>query len=262
MQPIKQFLVRIKACTSTSSSIDQNDEATLKNHNLIRPIALTQMTPKRDKGPQREPPSVPINPSVNVFNSEHCCVTFERLQFRVATANNGKRRASQQYFRLVFELIAQLDDETQHVVSECYSLPLVVRGRSPGHYNNDPQYEVKKKRKSPPRQKTPPSLPPPQYVYAPPSMVIDTTQTSESTNNNSPVSYTSPHIMNTSFGNNFHGRSQSANDTEFFARHRKYMQHNGELYDTGVERALRNWQQQVRQRADSFNSYDNYQYQN
>ncbi|KAI8647272.1 hypothetical protein BD408DRAFT_358415, partial [Parasitella parasitica] len=131
MQPIQQFFLRLKACTST----------------MVRPVALTQMTPKRDKGPQREPPTMPITPSDSGFGNEQVCVTFERLQFRVATANNGKRRASQQYFRLIFELVAQLDDASQHVVSECYSSPLVVRGRSPGHYSSEPQRDVRKKRK-------------------------------------------------------------------------------------------------------------------
>lgn len=323
MQPIQQFLVRLRACTATSSflingnAVNENDgNPTLKNHNLIRPIALTQMTPKRDKGPQREPPSIPINPSDNMYSSEQSCVTFERLQFKVATANNGKRRASQQFFRLVFELVAQLDDESQHVVSECYSSPLVVRGRSPGHYNNDTtsEYEVssRKKRKPSPIKRPSPSsprsfivnspstqdqqhqeqhqdqqsvvtLPPPQYVYAPPSMVIDTRETSESiaTSNESPVSYNSPHsqqprplISPISFGT-IHGRSQSANDSEFFVRHRNYtakleyhqmqQQQNGSglfgTYHIGMERALKNWQQQiVRQRTESaatFHSYDN-----
>ncbi|KAI8885852.1 p53-like transcription factor [Backusella circina FSU 941] len=271
MQPIRGFFLRLKACTS---HVEEQDNST------IRPIALTQMTPKRDKGPQREPPIMPITPADNVFSSEQVGVTFERLQFRVATANNGKRRASQQYFRLVFELIAELPDGSQHTISECFSSPLVVRGRSPGHYSNDLQ-QTKKKRKLSPSV----VLPPPQYVYASPPMVesnvVSPASTTTSLNSSTPIPYTSVHpgYLNSAF----HNRSQSANDTEFFSRNRalRYMvedhhhqqhpqqqqqhlhhhhQQSEPLYEQfEVARALRNWQQQViRQRTDSGATFDSY----
>ncbi|KAI9244655.1 hypothetical protein BY458DRAFT_485359 [Sporodiniella umbellata] len=120
---VKALYLRLRACTLDSP---------------IKPVALTQMTPKRDKGPQREPPMVPVQPENNA-------VTFERLQFKMATANNGKKRATQQYFRLVLELVAQTENAL-YTVSECYSQPLIVRGRSPGHYNADP-LEPRRKRK-------------------------------------------------------------------------------------------------------------------
>lgn len=76
--------------------------------------------------------------------------------------------------------------------------------------------------------------------------------------------------MNSAFSN-FHARSQSANDSELFARHRnglKYQsaadQHHQQddmfdNYNAGIERALRNWQQQVvRQRTDSAATFDSY----
>ncbi|CAO3696037.1 unnamed protein product [Rhizopus stolonifer] len=120
---VQALFIRLRACTSDTPT---------------KSVALTQMTPKRDKGPQREPPMVPVNLESNT-------ITFERLQFKTATANNGKKRATQQYFRLVFELVAQTEHE-MHVVSESYSQPLVVRGRSPGHYNADP-LEPRRRRK-------------------------------------------------------------------------------------------------------------------
>lgn len=296
MQPIHQFFLRLKACTSNNS----REDTMLETHNMIRPVALTQMTPKRDKGPQREPPSIPVTPSDHVFGSDQVCVTFERLQFRVATANNGKRRASQQYFRLIFELVAQLDDATQHVVSECYSLPLVVRGRSPGHYSSDPERDMKKRKLTPEAKKSPTTnttsdsttlansssvsphhaLPTPQYVYTPPPMIVDTKSDSNTTAttadiNSPPIMSYPPHhpiiqtVNHSSFGN-FHGRSQSANDSEFFARHRaglKYQpimenQQEEDMFDNynvGISRALRNWQQQVsRQRTDSSATFESY----
>jgi meiosis-specific transcription factor NDT80 len=68
--------------------------------------------------------------------------TFERIQFKSATANNGKRRAQQQYYHLIVELWADIrqpnDREPNWVkVAERSSSQVVVRGRSPSHYSNE-----------------------------------------------------------------------------------------------------------------------------
>ncbi|TEY74291.1 hypothetical protein BOTCAL_0074g00210 [Botryotinia calthae] len=63
--------------------------------------------------------------------------TFERIQFKQATANNGKRRAAQQYFNLVVELWADVGSQAPDgYIKIAYrkSVNLIVRGRSPGHY--------------------------------------------------------------------------------------------------------------------------------
>ncbi|KAI7880268.1 uncharacterized protein EV154DRAFT_46104 [Mucor mucedo] len=281
LQPIGQFFLRLKACTSSAEPDPHN--------NIIRPVALTQMTPKRDKGPQREPPVIPIAPSDTMYGSEQVCVTFERLQFRVATANNGKRRASQQYFHLIFDLIAQLEDGSQHTIAECYSSPLVVRGRSPGHYSLEPQQHQHQQRTSNSKKRkpsaSPPSsshtsnneeedvkkeddkvtLPPPQYVFSSPPMVMEQPNyminTSFNNNNNT-------NNNNSSAFSNFHHRSQSANDSHFFARHRPGLKYQPMMveqggpdmfdpYEVGMARALGNWQQVQHGRTDSYESYDN-----
>ncbi|PYH63674.1 p53-like transcription factor, partial [Aspergillus vadensis CBS 113365] len=69
--------------------------------------------------------------------------TFERVQFQKATANNGKRRAQQQYYNLVVELYAEVASsargtESQWIrVARRLSHPMVVRGRSPNHFKNN-----------------------------------------------------------------------------------------------------------------------------
>jgi meiosis-specific transcription factor NDT80 len=64
--------------------------------------------------------------------------TWDRLQFRLPTRNNGKRRPSQQYFHLVIQLLAKIDDNEEKAtwvcITESRSVPLVVRGRTPSHY--------------------------------------------------------------------------------------------------------------------------------
>lgn len=106
--------------------------------NNDKKIELVQHTPKRDKGPQMIPEARPVRAGGNLHlasvGSNHNIVTFERLQFKTATANNGKRRAAQQYYEIVVDLYANLPADGPLKVATCISAPLVVRGRSPGHY--------------------------------------------------------------------------------------------------------------------------------
>ncbi|KAI9678497.1 MAG: hypothetical protein M1829_002095 [Trizodia sp. TS-e1964] len=136
-------------------------------------IELIQHTPKRDKGPQGKPDRIKLNPhipgSVGITpglglmanasqapgqqeyeqayypQSSHTLTiaNFDRIQFKSATANNGKRRAAQQYYHLIVELFADLggpavNPEARWVkVASRMSVPMVVRGRSPGHYQDE-----------------------------------------------------------------------------------------------------------------------------
>ncbi len=145
-------------------------------------VDLIQHTPKRDKGPQARPERIHLNPhpegALGLFpggmatgriHHEYDAVTgsggggggaasasaaselptaaqFDRIQFKSATANNGKRRAAQQYYRLVVDLYADvggslgvgMGGEGRWVkVAERASAPVVVRGRSPGHYQDE-----------------------------------------------------------------------------------------------------------------------------
>lgn len=66
--------------------------------------------------------------------------TFERIQFKSATANNGKRRAQQQYYHLIIELHADVrqpgaEKPVWVKLAQRTSAPVVVRGRSPSHYS-------------------------------------------------------------------------------------------------------------------------------
>lgn len=80
---------------------------------------------------------------------QHIAV-FDRIQFKSATANNGKRRAAQQYYHLIVELYADVGNASSSApgqsnqgdggwvkISQRISAPMVVRGRSPGHYADE-----------------------------------------------------------------------------------------------------------------------------
>ncbi|KAF1357490.1 p53-like transcription factor [Lizonia empirigonia] len=67
---------------------------------------------------------------------------FERIQFKSATANNGNSKAQQQYYHLIVELWANIqspgDNEPKWFkVAARSSYPVVVRGRSPAHYQHE-----------------------------------------------------------------------------------------------------------------------------
>lgn len=101
-------------------------------------VDLVQHTPKRDKGPQVQPQPRPVAPNGNPhsYTGMHAAniAIFERVQFKSATANNGKRRAAQQYYSIHVDLFAVTELGAVFKVASCESAPLVVRGRSPGHY--------------------------------------------------------------------------------------------------------------------------------
>ncbi|KAG0054904.1 hypothetical protein BGZ83_010128 [Gryganskiella cystojenkinii] len=122
-------LVRVHRFSICIGAQIQNGEKT---------IELVQHTPKRDKGPQITPRPTPVSPGgdLNSNSSEMNpnVITFERVQFKTATANNGKRRAAQQYYQVHVDLYADTDMGESVLVATSISAPLVVRGRSPGHY--------------------------------------------------------------------------------------------------------------------------------
>ena len=113
-----------------------------KIKNVNTPVSLIQHTPKRDKGPMHDPEPKTIMPGGNPFQLDGGngvqVTTFERIQFKSATANNGKRKAAQQYFSVVLDLHARTVNGDVHI-GYCESNSLIVRGRSPSHYSDHNQ---------------------------------------------------------------------------------------------------------------------------
>ncbi|KAK5559336.1 hypothetical protein LTR46_002378 [Exophiala xenobiotica] len=164
-EQIQQFSVSISAKTALTGNSESESRG------------LVQHTPKRDKATETVPgrhlisPTPPQTMTANgvyagaghMYGAQHhmsaavmgsfggfdnhnanaipTTYTFERIQFQKATANNGKRRAQQQYFLLVVELSANVartpGDENWVVIATKESEPMVVRGRSPGHYKDN-----------------------------------------------------------------------------------------------------------------------------
>lgn len=164
----------LRAQTSTVQGFSMCISAVVADNDQ-HSIELVQHTPKRDKGPTKHPPRVPLmakpesgthghlgmysnNAAMapNVGNTHYpdawvasdtsgsspvTETTFERVQFKQATQNNGKRRAAQQYYHLIIELWANVGppggQENWIKIAYRKSAKMIVRGRSPGHYQND-----------------------------------------------------------------------------------------------------------------------------
>ncbi|KAJ3064148.1 hypothetical protein HDU98_000136 [Podochytrium sp. JEL0797] len=132
LHPITTFLTHISAKTSDP---------------VPTPIELVQHTSKRDKGPLTQPV-----PRVSECTPDTRTV-FERIQFRTATLNNGRRKLHtpghvhahvmgvpqivlpQQYFLVNVEVLCKVATGEFYRVCACeMEKGVVVRGRAPGHY--------------------------------------------------------------------------------------------------------------------------------
>jgi len=97
-------------------------------------------SPEIPTGQEHEPAPIPLlpfdegpdaNPDFTVYP-----IAYRRLQFRIATANNGRRRELQQHFTLHLNVVGTLANGTKLNVCETATAPIVVRGRSPRNFSS------------------------------------------------------------------------------------------------------------------------------
>lgn len=91
-----------------------------------------------DDKTEREPTSMPLDITSGSSDADpeyaNFPIAFKRLQFRVATANNGRRRELQQHFSLRLRVMATLATGAFIPLCEIASGSIVVRGRSPRNF--------------------------------------------------------------------------------------------------------------------------------
>ena len=93
-------------------------------------------TPLEEKT-EKEPTVVPLDlMSHHDPDVEFATYPFawKRLQFRIATANNGRRKELQQHFVARLKLVATLSTGERVVIAEARSAAIIVRGRSPRNF--------------------------------------------------------------------------------------------------------------------------------
>lgn len=118
-QPAKIVSVPWKSTISPSgSSANENDDSTKA---------------------EKEPTTIPLDAASSEDYDSHyesVPISWRRLQFRNATANNGRRKELQQHYTVKLSVIATTTKG--HKVSLCDTIsgPIIVRGRSPRNFQS------------------------------------------------------------------------------------------------------------------------------
>ena len=106
------------------------------------PAAGTTSTPE-DKT-EKEPTSISLHKIDQFSDGEYAKfpIEWKRLQFRVATANNGRRKELQQHFTIKLSVLVTLATGEKVSVCEALSGPIIVRGRSPRNFQQRRDYPL------------------------------------------------------------------------------------------------------------------------
>ena len=99
------------------------------------PVGNTTGMPEEKS--EKEPSSIPLDIMSNQdMDAEFATfpIAWKRLQFRIATANNGRRRELQQHFVVRLRLVITLPNGAKIPVAEARSAAIIVRGRSPRNF--------------------------------------------------------------------------------------------------------------------------------
>ncbi|RFU75436.1 n-acetylglucosamine-6-phosphate deacetylase [Trichoderma arundinaceum] len=107
------------------------------NGNQVAIITVPKVTKESKASSSSMAPSPIILKIDNHFeNAKPIAFSWPRLQFRTATAKGGRRkeRGLEQYFEIRIQVLAVFQDCTETLVSEKKSVPIIVRGRSPGNF--------------------------------------------------------------------------------------------------------------------------------
>lgn len=96
-------------------------------------------SPEVNQAADQEPSSLPLIPFQDDgtdTDGEYAVypIGWRRLQFRIATANNGRRKELQQHFVVHLKVMGTLANGSKVVLTEATTAPIVVRGRSPRNF--------------------------------------------------------------------------------------------------------------------------------
>lgn len=94
---------------------------------------------------EKEPTSIPLDIMSNQdVDGDYINfpIAWKRLQFRIATANNGRRKELQQHFVVRLRVMATLATGSKVSICEATSGAIIVRGRSPRNFQTKTNYPV------------------------------------------------------------------------------------------------------------------------
>jgi hypothetical protein len=112
--------------------------------NPVKIISVPWKTPATSTAPaedktEKEPPTYPLDLATGQdMDSEYVNfpISWKRLQFRIATANNGRRKELQQHFVVRLKVVATLATGAKIPICEIHSGAIIVRGRSPRNFQS------------------------------------------------------------------------------------------------------------------------------
>jgi acid phosphatase len=111
--------------------------------NPVKIISVPWKTPangeaaKPEDKLEKEPATIPLDKmSGQDLDTDFTTfpIQWKRLQFRIATANNGRRKELQQHFTLHLKIMASLSTGGKISIAEAHSGAVIVRGRSPRNF--------------------------------------------------------------------------------------------------------------------------------
>ncbi|KIV83782.1 hypothetical protein PV11_05777 [Exophiala sideris] len=111
--------------------------------NAVKIISVPWKTPangesaKPEDKLEKEPATIPLDKmSGQDLDTDFTTfpIQWKRLQFRIATANNGRRKELQQHFTLHLKIMASLSTGGKISIAEAHSGAVIVRGRSPRNF--------------------------------------------------------------------------------------------------------------------------------
>ena len=120
----------------------------------VKLISVPWKTPANNTPPipedktEKEPNTIPLDIMSNQdMDADYATfpIAWKRLQFRIATANNGRRKELQQHFVARLNLIATLTTGMKVSIAEIKSSAIVVRGRSPRNFQQRRELAVGEK---------------------------------------------------------------------------------------------------------------------
>lgn len=106
------------------------------------------------------PPQIPLDLSAGQeldHNRISLPVTWKRLQFKHATANNGRRKGLQQHYVVQINLLSKTENGEFVKIAEIQSGPVIVRGRSPRNFDSRRDVSLSGDKKSERRSTGPPA---------------------------------------------------------------------------------------------------------
>ncbi|MCJ1310776.1 hypothetical protein MMC25_004443 [Agyrium rufum] len=127
-------IVSQELCISATESVEGNP---IKIISVPWKTPVNGQTSAPEDKTEKEPSSIPLAKTED-FSGEDFTkfpIEWKRLQFRVATANNGRRKELQQHFIIKLAVVATLSNGEKVTVCEALSGPVIVRGRSPRNFS-------------------------------------------------------------------------------------------------------------------------------